>query len=245
MKKFDGHWYPLYHNDFDRSVAGWSAERVGAYILLLNHQWQNNGIPKDREELIFIARCSDVVLEKVLTKFSTEKNERLFNKKMEEIRVEQKIKYEKRANAGKAGGIASSNAKAMLKQSSSNAKAKGVAKAKQSEIELDIENSIIPKEVDSKLSTKKFVKPEFRELANFMFIYANEQKINPTKDYIAEQANLFLDHYNSNGWKVGKVPMKDWQAAASGWIRRNNSQNKTNEVKTLSRAERADQLKNG
>lgn len=121
-KSFDKQWYPFHHDLFNRSVSGWGAERVGAYILLLNHQWQNNGIPKDREELIFIARCSDTILDKVLPKFQSEKNGKLFNKKMEIIRKQQKDKYEKRANAGSKGGIAkkqnSSNAKAKPKQSS-------------------------------------------------------------------------------------------------------------------------------
>lgn len=34
-------------------------------------------------------------------------------------------------------------------------------------------------------------------------------------------AQDFWDHYTSNGWKVGRVPMKDWEAAARGWQRRN------------------------
>lgn len=29
----------------------------------------------------------------------------------------------------------------------------------------------------------------------------------------------FLDHYESNGWKVGKTSMKDWQAAVRTWGR--------------------------
>ena len=33
-------------------------------------------------------------------------------------------------------------------------------------------------------------------------------------------SHAFLDHYESNGWKVGKNPMKSWRAAASGWHRR-------------------------
>ena len=31
----------------------------------------------------------------------------------------------------------------------------------------------------------------------------------------------FLDHYASNGWRVGKNPMKDWRAAVRNWERRN------------------------
>jgi hypothetical protein len=29
----------------------------------------------------------------------------------------------------------------------------------------------------------------------------------------------WLDHYESNGWKVGKNPMKDWRAAVRTWER--------------------------
>jgi hypothetical protein len=36
----------------------------------------------------------------------------------------------------------------------------------------------------------------------------------------AVQARAFVDHYLSNGWRVGRVPMTDWQAAARGWERR-------------------------
>jgi len=127
-KQFDKHWYPFYHDLFNRSVAGWSSDRVGAYILLLNHQWQNNGIPKDKDELIFIARCSEQTLDRVLFKFEIEKSGRLFNKKMETIRKEQIAKYEKRANAGKQGGLAKkqnlSIAKALPQQSSTIKKEK-------------------------------------------------------------------------------------------------------------------------
>lgn len=29
----------------------------------------------------------------------------------------------------------------------------------------------------------------------------------------------FYDYYESNGWRVGKTPMKDWQAAIRNWVR--------------------------
>lgn len=32
-----------------------------------------------------------------------------------------------------------------------------------------------------------------------------------------EEAEKFWDFYESNGWKVGKNPMKDWKAAARNW----------------------------
>lgn len=38
----------------------------------------------------------------------------------------------------------------------------------------------------------------------------------------------FHDYYTSNGWKVGKAPMKDWQAAVRTWER--NDKKKSNGV---------------
>ena len=33
-------------------------------------------------------------------------------------------------------------------------------------------------------------------------------------------AQQFVDFYAAKGWKVGSAPMKDWQAAARNWARR-------------------------
>jgi len=30
----------------------------------------------------------------------------------------------------------------------------------------------------------------------------------------------FIDHYESNGWKVGKASMKDWKASVRTWQRK-------------------------
>lgn len=48
------------------------------------------------------------------------------------------------------------------------------------------------------------------------------------ENYCAERglqidAERFIDHYASNGWRVGNSPMKDWQAAVRNWARRNMS----------------------
>lgn len=44
------------------------------------------------------------------------------------------------------------------------------------------------------------------------------------KNYCVERNNnvdaqRFIDYYTSNGWKVGKNPMKDWKAAVRNWER--------------------------
>jgi hypothetical protein len=73
----------------------------------------------------------------------------------------------------------------------------------------------------------------------------NKSKVKESKDigeprptleqvisYCKERNNLvdpkkWFDHYEANGWKVGKVSMKNWQAAVRTW-ERNNLNNETN-----------------
>ena len=54
-------------------------------------------------------------------------------------------------------------------------------------------------------------------------------------------AKVFFDHYESNGWVVGKTKMKDWKAAIRNWSRRekeyqrpsqkrNNNTNNVNDI---------------
>lgn len=40
------------------------------------------------------------------------------------------------------------------------------------------------------------------------------------KNVDESHAKEFFNHYESNGWKVGKNPMQKWRASASGWISR-------------------------
>lgn len=58
-------------------------------------------------------------------------------------------------------------------------------------------------------TNKGFVRPSVQEVAD----YVKEANLNV-------DAQAFIDYYDSNGWKVGKVKMKDWKATCRGWHRR-------------------------
>jgi hypothetical protein len=58
--------------------------------------------------------------------------------------------------------------------------------------------------------TKRFTKPSLEEVK----AYCAERKNNV-------DAEKFIDYYESNGWKVGKNPMKDWKAAVRNWEKSN------------------------
>lgn len=58
----------------------------------------------------------------------------------------------------------------------------------------------------------KFKKPEKAELG----LYAEKLGVPPL------EVSKFVDYYESNGWRVGRNPMKSWQAAMRNW--KNNMQ---------------------
>lgn len=57
-----------------------------------------------------------------------------------------------------------------------------------------------------KKSPKRFSPPSVAEVQ----AYCQERQNNV-------DAQRFVDYYTSNGWKVGKNPMKDWKAAVRTW----------------------------
>ena len=68
----------------------------------------------------------------------------------------------------------------------------------------------IDKEKDIRIKNRanKFAKPTLEEIKSYCVERKN--KVNPEN---------FMNHYDSNGWKVGKNPMKDWRAAVRTWER--------------------------
>lgn len=79
------------------------------------------------------------------------------------------------------------------------------ATTKQILIETNTNRKQILKETSTK-DTRVFVKPTLEEIAAYCKERGNS--VDPQK---------FIDHYDSNGWRVGKNPMKDWRAAVRTW----------------------------
>lgn len=60
--------------------------------------------------------------------------------------------------------------------------------------------------IESSNKAKRFVKPTLEEVQ----AYITEKGLNVN-------AEKFIDYYESNGWKVGRNPMKDWKATVRRW----------------------------
>ena len=70
--------------------------------------------------------------------------------------------------------------------------------------------------------SKKFKKPTLEEVQ----AYCKERKSSISAEY-------FYDYYESNGWKVGKNPMKDWKATLRRWELRDRENNTSSQEPEL------------
>jgi len=68
--------------------------------------------------------------------------------------------------------------------------------------------------VKVKAKVKRFVKPTVVDIAEYCIERNN-----------SVDAEKFYDYYSSNGWKVGKNPMKDWKASVRTWEKNTTQEN--------------------
>ena len=108
--------------------------------------------------------------------------------------------------SGIKGGEASASKRKQSQANESKTKQTQASASKcnpESESESDIESDSKEK---SKRKEKRFVAPTVSEVE----AYIREQGY-------SVDADKFIAYYESNGWKVGRNPMKDWKAALRTW----------------------------
>jgi len=138
-----------------------------------------------------IRLCLGSVSVDVLSKFTKDKDGNFYNERLMD-EIEKRIQFtESRRNNGSKGGRPKNNTKPL-----------GLAKHNLMEDENENENE------DININKTKCT---FEEVYEYMAIRigADQAKI---------EAEKFVNYYTSNGWKVGKNPMKSWSAAANTWI---------------------------
>ena len=88
--------------------------------------------------------------------------------------------------------------------------------------------------VKDKAKAKRFAKPNVEDIID----YCNERN-----NHV--DAQKFYDYYSSNGWKVGKNPMKDWKAAVRTWEKNTEAPKKSKVEQSLDTWQEARQMING
>ena len=84
--------------------------------------------------------------------------------------------------------------------------------------------------LEAKQPQKRFKKPEQVEIGQYMCEKG-------CQDWLAE-ADRFFNYYESNGWKVGKNPMKSWKSAVNNWLKNNYKQPNKSDRNAVSAAMR-------
>lgn len=77
-------------------------------------------------------------------------------------------------------------------------------------------------ELNAKTGLNKFIENTIDGTKHTRFVKPTLEEV---RDYCNERHNIvnpehFIDYYESNGWKVGKNPMKDWKATVRSWENR-------------------------
>ncbi len=98
--------FQFYAADFDTATRSWLPEEVGVYMRLLCSQWINGTLPSDKKRLASIAGMSssefDDVWKTIGQKFH-ETDSGHVNKRLENVREEQRKYREKQQESGRKG----------------------------------------------------------------------------------------------------------------------------------------------
>lgn len=77
--------------------------------------------------------------------------------------------------------------------------------------------------VKEKRKAARFRAPSPAEVSEYAQQYAATKNLNLRA--IDFDPEYFCDYYESNGWHVGKQPMKDWKATVRRWLRTSKTKN--------------------
>ena len=105
-----------------------------------------------------------------------------------------------------------------------------------------------PKKTESKPNTNQARTNEEPYVYEYDYEYAYEDKkkntrfkkptVDDVREYCRQRGNhvnaeKFVAHYESNGWKVGKNPMKNWKSAVITWEKRDEESRKMQDIKPV------------
>lgn len=118
--------------------------------------------------------------------------------------------YSRKADAARANGKKGGRPK---KTQSVNLANPELTQPKAKQEPINNKQETINNNQSNKEKAVRFVPPTIEDCCNY---FASKNSTN-------FEAQRFFNHYEANGWKVGKNKMKKWPAAASGWISRQSN----------------------
>lgn len=238
-------WMPLYIGDYIRDTRRLRAAEHGAYLLLIMEYWQTRGqLPDDDRQLARIAGMTDREWKAARPLIEGFFQPGWKHKRIDEELAKADAKSEKRADAGKRGGIARAIAMADAKQNPSNVLAS--SSQPQSEEEPSLRSGRAPRKTGTRLAADWRPSPEDREYAISRGMpppeidrhaeeFRNYWTARPGKDAVkldwpATWRNRVLQICERKGWApstpAGNGHARDW-AACLGYYERTGDYRET------------------
>lgn len=215
------HYYQFNIGDYRRDTAHLSHLEHGIYRSLIDtYMLEESPLPGDMKELerkhSIRTANEKKALRNVLNDFFKFENSMFLHSRCDEDIISYRDKSAKASKSAKKRWEKDANA--MRTHSEGNANHKPL--------------TINHKPITNK--KKGFSKPTITELED-----AFAGKVTDA----GHQAGLFLCHYESNGWRVGRNPMKSWQHAVTSWIARSKQHGTGQQFgqKAVSKSERRDE----
>ena len=205
----------FYSSDFISGVQDLTMEERGQYITLLCLQHQKGHLTEK-----MIRLCCGNATADVLAKFQQDDDGLFFNARLE-IEIDKRKAHAEKQRVRAIDGWKKRKNQTCDTDATASTTAYATAMPLVNENENINENEIIVEDANEKKTTrKKFVKPHENDVYNLM------AELNVTgNNFMSEMklvnfARTFMDHYEANGWIVGKTSMKDWQSTVKNWMRR-------------------------
>ena len=229
--------FPFYPGDWmkDPELRSVSAEARGLWIDLLCLMWEaprrghlvaGSGMPFRAEHISRMTGVPEGRVIELLAEmeevglFSRDsETEAIFNRRM----ARQGEISQARAQAGSKGGSnspskteANTEAKEKLNRlpSSSSSSSSSSSEKRSTPLPPKGEGGTSPPRA-------RFQKPSIEEVCGYFV----ERGVEDVQASI--KASAFVDHYEANGWMVGRVKMRDWRGAVRNWIRNDQNYNGT------------------
>jgi uncharacterized protein YdaU (DUF1376 family) len=211
-----GGYYRFYPGDYLRDTSGLTLIEHGAYNLLLHYYYSTEGCVLDEKPRLYrlcgaVTPEEQVAVDYVISTYFPSINGKLTNKRAD-AEIDGRHQFiEEQRRKGSLGGRPRKNPE----------ESRGLAGEKpkpKPEESLPVPDPVpVPKDQSQNQSrvtrpgNGRFTPPTLDEVTEH--VNSRGRRIDPIK---------FHAHYTSNGWKVGKNPMKSWRAAVVTWERSAN-----------------------
>lgn len=201
--------FQFYVDDFLGGTMHFSNDEVGLYIRLLCVQWSVGSLPDDDAELASYGK-GGTPIQRVKAKFFKGQDGRLRNLRLELERQKQEAFRQSRVDNGKRGGRPRKPS-AKLSVLKTKAKISSPSPISVSDLPSPASDLQSPTVVGNGAVAHRprFEKPTLEAM-----------KLQGAKIGLPDsESEGCFNHYESNGWMVGRNPMRNWPAAMQNWKR--------------------------